>query len=67
MHSYTLENTRWWVFHYRRIVVRGAGEPFVEDKKVMMRDFDTEGQAAAYANYLNGGKGGGILREDIVT
>jgi hypothetical protein len=55
MHSYRLMDSRWWVFHYRRTTVRGAGMPFSEDKMIMMRDFETETEAARYVNYLNGG------------
>lgn len=57
MHSYQLMNSRWWVFCYRCIMVRGAGMPFPEDKMILMKDFDTEDAAAAYTNYLNGGIG----------
>ena len=57
MHSYQLSSGRWWVFHYRRIMVRGAGAPFPEDKMIMMRDFNSEQEAARYVNFLNGGHG----------
>lgn len=59
MHSYGLEanTSRWWVFHFRRIMVRGAGQPYPEDRKILMRDFESEQEAAAYCNYLNGGIG----------
>lgn len=55
MHSYQFMNSGWWVIHYRRTTVRGAGQPFVEDKMIPMREFATEDEAARYVNYLNGG------------
>lgn len=57
MHTYTMVNSAWWVVHFRRKTIRGAGESYAEDKMIMMRDFDTEAEAARYCNYLNGGLG----------
>jgi hypothetical protein len=62
MHTYQLMNNRWWVIHYRRVMVilDGTSGPrppdtFTEDKIIPMRDFGSEREAAAYCNYLNGG------------